>query len=195
MAFASYMASEYFVSGQSPPRTGNNSRSVVPYGRFPVGGGHIILALHLGSFWRKFCDAVGHPEWIGDSRFRNAQARRENRKVLEQVMAEVLRTRTAAEWAAIFNREDIPCAAVLDIGEALAQDVVVERGLVRQCDHPTAARVGVVGSPLKFSGDFDDSVTIPAPLLGQHTAEVLTQLPGYEAATMERLARENAIRL
>lgn len=195
MAFLSHMASEYFVTGESPPRTGNNSRSVVPYGRFPVSDGHIVLALHLGSFWRKFCGAVGHPEWIGDNRFRNAAARRENRQVLEDVMADVLRTRTAAEWTEIFNREDIPCAAVLDLGEALAQDVVVERGLVRQCDHPTAGRVGVVGSPLKFSGDFDDSVTMPAPLLGQHTAEVLTQLLGYASEKIERLARDNVIRV
>lgn len=195
MAFLTYLATEYFVTGKSPQRIGNNSKSVVPYGRFPVSDGHIILALHIGSFWRRFCEAVEHPEWIGDARFRNAAARRKNREVLESVMSEVLKTRTASEWAELFNRHDIPNAAVLDIGEALSQAVVMDRGLVRHCDHPTAGRVGVVGSPLKFSGDFADASTTPSPLLGQHTAEVLSQLLGYEAEKMERLARDNVIRI
>ena len=194
LAMLPYMATHFFVSGKSPEREGNNSRSVVPYGRFPVSDGHIILALHLGSFWRKFCDAVGRTEWISDQRFRNAAARRENREILEQLMGEVLRTRTAAQWATVFDAHDIPNAAVLDIGEALSQPIVAERGLVRQTDHPTAGRVGVVGSPLKFSGDFDDSETSPSPLLGQHTDEVLTELLGYTPADLERFAREYVIR-
>lgn len=195
MAFLSYMATEYFMTGVSPPRTGNNSTSVVPYGRFPVKDGHIILALHLGSFWRKFCEAVERPEWIGEARFRNAAARRENREVLEEAMGEVLRGRTGAEWAEVFDRYDIPNAAVVDIGEALSQTVVVDRGLVRRYEHPTAGSIGVVGSPLKFAGDFDDAPPAPAPLLGQHTTEVLSQLLGYDRQKLEELVRDDVIRV
>lgn len=194
MAFLSYMATYYYVTGENPPNAGNNSTSVVPYGRFPVSDGHIILALHIGSFWRNFCQAVGRPEWIADARFRNAAARRENKDILESEMGEVLKTRTAAAWAEIFDKHDIPNAAVLDIAEALSQPLVADRGLIRKFDHPTAGRVGVVGSPLKFTGGFDDTATMPSPELGEHTNEVLTQLLGYAPADLEQLARDNVIR-
>lgn len=194
MAFLSYMATYYFVTGESFPRVGNNNRSVVPYGRFPVSDGHIILALHLGSFWRKFCQAVGKPEWISDPRFRNAAARRENREILEEAMGEVLKGRTAAQWAAVFDEADIPNSAVLDIGEALSQQVVQDRGLIRRYEHPVAGSVGVVGSPLKFSGSFDDGQTAPAPLLGQHTQEVLRDLLGYDADALKSLEQDKVIR-
>ena len=109
-------------------------------------------------------------------------------------MAEVLKTKTAAQWASVFDQYDIPNAAVLDIGEALSQPIVAERGLVRHYEHPIAGRVGVVGSPLKFTGDFDDSTTAPAPLLGQHTTEVLCGLLGYGPQEMQQLVSEGVIR-
>lgn len=192
IALQGQAAAHWFVSGESPGRTGNNSTRVVPYGMFPVKDGHIILALHIGSFWRKFCEAVGHAEWIPDARFANATARRHNREVLESTMGEVLRTKTAAEWAAILDRFDIPNAAVLEMGEALAQPVVQERGLVRSFQHPTAGTVKVVGTPLKYSRGFEDEAVRPAPLLGQHTDEVLVGLLGYDAEQLQALRREAA---
>ena len=195
MALLSYLANYFFVTGQNPVRAGNTNTSVVPYGRFPVSDGHIVLALHIGSFWRRFCQAVDRPEWIDDERFRKAAARRENREVLESAMAQVLKTRTAAEWAVIFDRHDIPNAAVLDVGEALSQPVVAERGLIQECDHPTAGRVRVLGSPLKFGGNFENAPPMPSPLLGQHTAEVLSDLLGYSSEVMQKLTRDNVIRI
>lgn len=194
LSFLSYMVTYFFVSGESFPRIGNNNRSVVPYGRFPVADGHIILALHLGAFWRKFCQAVERPEWIADERYRNAEARRLNREVLEAEMGEVLKTRKAAEWAAIFDRADIPNAAVMDIGEALAQQVVGDRGMVQHYEHPVAGRVGVIGSPLKFTGPFADNGMQPAPALGEHTTEVLRELLGYDAAQLRELEAGKVIR-
>ena len=194
IALQGQAASHYLVSGESPRRTGNNSTSVVPYGMFPVKDGHIILALHIGSFWRKFCEAVGHPEWIPDPRFVNATARRKNREVLESTMGEVLRTRTAAEWASLFNESDIPNAAVLDMGAALALPVVQDRGLVRHCTtHATAGPVRVVGTPLKFARGFEDHTVIAAPVLGQHTDEVLSQLLGYPPQKLQDLRRDGVI--
>ena len=193
MALQGQAASHYFVSGVSPPRIGNNSQSVVPYGMFPVQDGHIILALHIGSFWRKFCEAVGHPEWIPDPRFVNATARRHNREVLEATMSEVLRTKTAAEWARILDAADIPSSAVLDIGEALAQPIVNERKLVRSYEHPLAGTVRVVGSPLKFDGGFEDDTVLHAPLLGEHTTEVLKGLLRYTQQQVDQLKADGVI--
>ena len=193
IALQGQAASHYLVSGESPQRTGNNSTSVVPYGMFPVKDGHIILALHIGSFWRKFCETVGHPEWIPDPRFVNATARRQNREVLESTMGEVLRTRTVAQWASLFNESDIPNAAVLDMGAALALPVVQERGVVRHSTHATAGAVRVVGTPLKFARGFEDDTVTAAPVLGQHTDEVLAQLLGYPPQKLRDLRRDGVI--
>lgn len=193
MAFLATQATAQSMTGEAPARTGNNSSSVVPYGMFPVADGNIILALHLGSFWRKFCEAVGRPQWSDDPRFRKAASRRENRLELEKEMAEVLITKSGAQWAVIFDQHDIPNSAVLDIRQAMAQPVTRERGLVQRVAHPQAGEVEMIGSPLKFIGDMAKPNPLPAPLHGQHTLEVLSKLLGYDSPRLEQLLKDNVI--
>ncbi len=193
ISLLTYMAEIYFFTGESPKQIGNSHYSVVPYGRFPVKDGHIVLALHIGSFWRKFCTAIGRPEWAADPRFRRAADRTANRNELEREMAAVLTTRPSAEWIALFEAQDIPCAAVLDIGEALSQEVVRERRMIKECLHPVAGPLKVLGSPYRFGRAFDDLPPTPPPELGEHTTQVLSELLGYDSELIDRLARDKVI--
>jgi len=193
LAFLPTHAAAMSMTGTPPAQTGNNSTSVVPYGMFPVADGHIILALHLGSFWRNFCNAVGRPEWSDDPRFRKSSARRENRLELEAEMATVLKTRTGQEWAGIFDAHDIPNSAVLDVGQAMQLPVVQARGLIRRVNHPQAGEVDLVGSPIRFIGDVEAAPANAAPLHGQDTLQVLGSLLGYGAADLDRLVQDKVI--
>ena len=81
-----YLAEIFLVTGKNPKRVGSGHHSIVPYGRYPVKDGHIVLALHVGPFWRKFCHAVGQIELLEDPRFKTTTARQKNRDALEALV-------------------------------------------------------------------------------------------------------------
>jgi crotonobetainyl-CoA:carnitine CoA-transferase CaiB-like acyl-CoA transferase len=187
MGLLGYLAEIYLVTGENPGRMGNNHHNIVPYGLMPVKDGHIVLALHVGGFWRNFCRAIGREDLITDPRFLTVKDRHANRVELERQIGEIMMTRTVAEWQTILDAADVPHGPVNSIGEALNQPAVRSSGFVRETQHPTAGKVKVVGSPLRFPGRYDECPLDPPPLLGEHTREVLRSLAGMEDAAIEKL--------
>jgi crotonobetainyl-CoA:carnitine CoA-transferase CaiB-like acyl-CoA transferase len=187
MGLLGYLAQIHLVTGKSPGRMGNSHHNIVPYGLMPVKDGHIVLALHVGGFWRKFCRAIGREDLIGDPRFRTVKDRHANRVELERQIGEIMMTRTVAEWQKILDAADVPHGPVNSIGEALSQPAVVASGFVRETLHPTAGPVKVVGSPLRFPGRYEECPVDPPPLLGEHTREVLRSVAGLDESEIERL--------
>lgn len=187
-----YLAEMHFFTGENPGRVGSSHHTIVPYGRFEVKDGHIVIALHVGSFWRKFCLAIGREDLVQDPRFRTTADRGANRAALEEIVTTVLKTRTAAEWTRILSDADVPHGPVNSVGEALAQPVVEARGLLKTILHPQAGEVKVVGSPLHFGDQFPDQPYTAAPLLGGDTLAVLEEF-GYSPQDIERLLAEGAI--
>ncbi len=113
--------------------------------------------------------------------------------MLEALISDVLSTRTTAEWEGIFADNDIPCGPVNTVAQAFNMPIIAERAVIRTAEHPTVGRVPVVRSPVRFVGRFEDAAIAPAPLLGEHTAEILANLLGYDQQRIETLAREGAI--
>ena len=188
-----YLAQGYLMTGEIPQRVGSSHQSVVPYGRFPTKDGHLVVALMVESFWVKFCAAIGQPELAHDQRFATTTGRKENRTLLEALVGDVLAARTIEEWQVVFAAADIPCAPVNTVGQAFEMPIIAERAVVRTVDHPTAGRVPLVRSPVRFLDRFEDAAMRPAPLLGQHTAEILGELLNYSAAQTEALVRAGAV--
>ena len=188
-----YLAQGYLMTGEIPQRAGSSHQSVVPYGRYPTKDGHLVVALMMESFWVKFCAAIGQPELARDSRFATTTGRKENRTLLEALVSEALSARTMAEWQTIFAAADIPCAPVNTVAQALEMPIIAERAVVQTVDHPTAGSVPLVRSPVRFLNRFEDAAIRPAPLLGQHTAEILGELLNYSAAQTEALVRAGAV--
>jgi crotonobetainyl-CoA:carnitine CoA-transferase CaiB-like acyl-CoA transferase len=123
---------------------------------------------------------------IADARFRAFKDRYDHRAELESIIADIMMTRTAAEWHEILDIADVPHGTVNSIGEALAQPVIRERGFVKEMQHPTAGTVRVLGSPLRFAGATEAAIS-PPPLLGEHTRQVLEYIAKIDIAEIERL--------
>ncbi len=193
MGLLGYLAEIYFVTGESPGRMGNSHHNIVPYGLMPVKDGHIVLALHVGEFWRKFCRAIARDDLIVDARFRTVKDRHKNRVELERQITEIMLAKTVAQWQQILDAADVPHAPVNSIGQAVNQPIVRERGFVKELQHPTAGTVKVIGSPLRFEGRYEEPRLEPPPLLGEHTRAVLGSLIGLSDAEIERLIREKVI--
>lgn len=193
MGLLGYLAQIYLVTGESPGRMGNSHHNIVPYGLMPVKDGHIVLALHVGEFWRKFCRAIGREDLIADARFRTVRDRHTNRVELERQITAIMLTKTVVEWQQILDAADVPHGPVNNMEQALNQPIVRERGFVKEVQHPVAGTVKVVGSPLRFEGKYEDSRLEPPPMLGEHTRAVLGDLLGLSNGEIERLIREKVI--
>jgi len=186
MGLLGYLGQLTMLTGESPERLGSDHHSVVPYGRFEVADGYLVIALHVGSFWRGFCRAIGREDLADDPRFRSTRLRSTNREILLPIVQEILRTKTRADWQKLLDEADVPHAPLLDVAEALSQEQIRDRGALRPMKHPTAGQVDVVGPVVRFAGESAPEIR-PSPLLGEHALEVLGGVLGMSEGAIEAL--------
>jgi crotonobetainyl-CoA:carnitine CoA-transferase CaiB-like acyl-CoA transferase len=188
LAFLTVEAGMYFASGSVPKR-----------GRSDLSGGWPAYAIYETSdaryltvgaweekFWRNLCAAVDRPDLAPHHRAEGA-----TRAWVAAELAATLRTRTLAEWMAIFERADVCAGPVLDVAEALRAPWVGARGIRFAMHHPTAGLLEQLGSPVAMAPkSLVDST--PPPALGEHTRAILAEL-GYDRATIEGFAQAGVI--
>jgi len=184
LAMLTYQAGRYFATGVPPGREGNNHPTVAPYGTFATRDGHVNLAVGSDEQYRRLCEALQAPELAADPRFATNAGRQVARVELAVEIERHLTRRTTGEWLARMEAAGIPAGPILDIATALSDPVAVEREMRVELEHPVAGRIGQVGPPWKLDG-LSSPIRRPPPLLGEHTAEVLAEVLGYDA---ERLA-------
>jgi len=186
-----WQAAMYFATGVNPGPTGSAHILTAPYQAFPTQDGWINIGGANQSNWERIVKVIGRPELNDDVRFRTNGDRMKNLAALTPLIAERLRERPSAEWIREFEAAGVPVGPVNRIGDMLADPQVAAREMVLEVEHPRAGRMKTLGAPIKFS-ETPGSVRRPAPLLGEHTREVLTQL-GYSGAQIESLQREGAV--
>jgi len=143
------------------------------------------------SNWERIVKVIGRPELAQDPRFLTNGDRMKNLAALTPLIAQPLKARPSAEWIREFEAAGVPVGPVNKIGDMLADEQVRARDMVVEVDHARAGRVKALGHPIKFS-DTRGEVKRAAPLLGQHTREVLGEL-GYSAARIDELVGEGAV--
>jgi crotonobetainyl-CoA:carnitine CoA-transferase CaiB-like acyl-CoA transferase len=175
-------ASNYLAGQIVPRRMGNAHPNIVPYQDFPTADGDIILAVGNDEQFAKFCKVADHPAWPADQRFATNAQRVANRAVLVPLLRQATVMRTSADWIAALEAAGVPCGPINRIDQVFADPQVLARGLHINMAHALAGSVPLVANPIRLSGS---PVTYrrPPPLLGQHTAEVLTQWLGATAST------------
>lgn len=183
----------YFATGVSPGPTGSAHVLAAPYQAFPTADGWINIGGANQSNWERIATLVGAPELIADPRFETNTARMANREELARLLGGHLKARTTNEWLADFDAARIPAGPINSIGEMAADPQTLAREMVVELDHPKAGRTRTLGLPIKLS-DTPGSVRRPAPMLGQHTREVLLE-HGFSDAEVDALATEGAVEL
>jgi crotonobetainyl-CoA:carnitine CoA-transferase CaiB-like acyl-CoA transferase len=191
VAFLSNQAMNYLATGEAPKRLGNTHPNIVPYQTFRTADGAIILACGNDNLFRKFCDVAGRADLALDPRFATNGGRVEHRAALTAELDAVFATRTTRDWVAALEAAGVPNGPINDLAQVFEEPQVVARGLRIDLPHPTAGSVPMVASPMRFSGT-PIEYHRPPPTLGQHTAEVLSQQLGLDAARIAKL-REDGI--
>jgi formyl-CoA transferase len=189
-------AANYFGNGSILPKMGSANSTSTPYQAFPSKDGWINIGAANQNNYERLVEVLEMPELASDPRFRSNAERMANREELVRILTGRLTTRGTDEWLALFDAAGLPAGAVLDIPEALSHPQALARGMIVETRHPTAGPVKGLGLPIRFSGGGNDrndgGSPRAAPLLGQHTHEVLLEL-GYSEQEVDRLAQENAV--
>ncbi|MGD9539236.1 MAG: CaiB/BaiF CoA transferase family protein [Alphaproteobacteria bacterium] len=176
----------YLIGGKPPGRSGNAHPNIVPYGAYPASDGYIVLGIGNEGQFRKFLEVAGRPEIADDPRFLTNRLRVANRKVLEPMVEEITRSRTMDEWIAPLDAAGVPAGPINTLDRVFADPQVQARGMVVEVMHSLGFPIPNVASPIKLSGT-PVRYRNAAPLLGEHTDEVLAEWLGLEDAAIAAL--------
>jgi crotonobetainyl-CoA:carnitine CoA-transferase CaiB-like acyl-CoA transferase len=153
---------------------------------YEAADGFMTVSIMSDKEWRAFCTAVDRPDLLDDQRFATAQARDQNVNARLELIQSVISTRTVDEWLTEFGVHDVPCAPALTRRQLIEHPQVLASDVLIETDHPVAGRLRQTRTAARFGG------TVPgpprgAPLLGQHSHEILTEL-GYDDQRIGQLA-------
>ncbi len=166
-----------FATGEAPGPMGSAHPLNAPYQSFPTTDGWINIGAANQANWERLTALIGAPELKDDPRFASNDGRMANHEDLAAVLSEVFRGKTTADWLAIMEAGGLPAGPVLSVTEMHQDAQALARDMIVETDHPVAGPVKAIGLPVKFHGT-PGGGTQPAPLLGQHTREVLAE-SGY----------------
>lgn len=193
LASMTNIAQYFLTSGHAPKRYGNAHATIVPYQAFEAKDGHMVIAVGNDHQFTRLAKTLGNTGWAEDPRFATNSARLQNRETLIAMIAEILLTKTAADWVTLFQEADIPAAPVNSIDKVFALEQIQARGMEINMPHPlTATAPHLVGSPFHLSGT-PVSYTRPPPTLGQHTDEVLQEILGLDGDALSALKAKTVI--
>jgi crotonobetainyl-CoA:carnitine CoA-transferase CaiB-like acyl-CoA transferase len=187
-----YLGTWVASNGYEPERRPDSAHpSITPFQSFPTTDGWIVVACPKDHFWRALARAIGRPELGVDPRFADFAARDANRSALLAELYPLFAGDTCDTWLERLGAEGVPCARVGTIREALDDPQSVARDVVVDVEHPEFGTVRQVATPLRVDGV--DRTLTRAPALGEHTAAVLAEVGGLDAAEIAELAGSGAL--
>jgi crotonobetainyl-CoA:carnitine CoA-transferase CaiB-like acyl-CoA transferase len=179
-----FNAGIYFATGKSPRRRGNAHPTISPYETFEAADGWFNVGVANEKFWARFCEVLNRPDLVADPRFLRAPDRTAHRSTLQSLLQPIFRSQPRRYWAELLRRAGIPCGEIRPVGEVCEASQLVDRGVIRAHDHGVAGSVRYIASAIRF-GDHPPPAAKRPPLLGEHTAEVLSEWLGLgESDTM-----------
>src|SRR5579863_2178433 len=182
-----------FATGQAPGPMGTAHPLNAPYQAFPASDGWITVGAANQENWLRLLEALGAPELGDDPRFANNAERMRNLPALTAALTPLFQRRSLAEWLLRLEEFGVPAGPVLDIAQMHADPQALAREMIVETTHPAAGKVKGIGLPIKFS-DTPGGVRRAAPLLGEHTREVLRE-HGFSDSEIDRLAEQGAIQM
>lgn len=180
---------EVLQANVQPERFGNENPMRVPANTYRTANDkYLTIIVQNDRYWGALCRAAGLQKWAGDERFKTMAGRLEHRDEVNEIFSKRFAERTAEEWVPRLKSENVPYAVVNTYSDALADQQVRHRGLIRELNHPKSGRIRVIGPPWIMSGDHAEMKS--PPMLGEHTAEVLRGWLGWGEDQISRFQGE-----
>ena len=174
LALSIWETAELWATGRVPEPLGSAHRLTAPYQALRTRDGHITVGGNNERLWERLCAAVGREDLLADERFAGNDARMRNRRELEAELESGLRERDTGDWVEALLEAGVPCGPIHDYAQVVEDPHTLARAMVVELEHPVEGTVRALGMPLKLSGT-PGEIRRPAPLLGEHTEEVLRE--------------------
>jgi crotonobetainyl-CoA:carnitine CoA-transferase CaiB-like acyl-CoA transferase len=187
------IGSNYLNAQQLPERWGNAHPSIVPYQLFRGDDQrYFVVGVGTDTVWRRLAHVLGVEQTIGkDARFDNNAKRVENRQLLIPELQEIFARKASSQWLELLSQADIPCAPVQNVAEALTDPQTLSRDLIVELVHPVIGITRSIANPIRMSAT-PMAYTLPPPLLGEHTREILRAL-NYSPQEIDNVERAKAV--
>lgn len=168
----------YCLKGEVPLRVGNSYPSISPYDAFKTNDGYVAIGISTDGQWQKFCAALGMDDLAKDERYKTNEVRGDNYETgLKQAIENVTSKMSKFEIEKKLRDARLACGAVCTVTEAMETDQVKERELLVEVEDKALGKIAIPGTVIKMSKT-PGSVTMGAPLMGEHTKFYLEKL-GY----------------
>ena len=192
IALSIWEATEYFSGAGIPAPLGSAHRMTAPYQAIRCADGYITIGAGNDRLFRRFCELLGCPDWSNAPEFADNSNRVRNKAALAANIEEITVRKPRDHWLALLESKDIPCGPINNYAEVFADPHIVAREMILETDHPVLGRLKTLGSPIKLSAT-PPNPRRRAPLLGEHTDEVLAQM-GFSSTEIQALRQLGAIR-
>ena len=181
----------YHATGEIPEPMGSAHPLSAPYQAFPTKDTSLVVGAANQSTWLKFVEAIDSPHLAEDPRFETSNSRMTNLDALVETLTEILSHRTTSEWLVKLEAGGVPAGPVYDVKEMSEDPHTIARGMIAKVPAATGGEHSVIAHPIKYSAK-PTSIRRGAPLLGEHSREVLAEF-GFGADEIDSLIGSGAI--
>ena len=165
----------YGVTGEVPGPLGARHPSIAPFDAFRTADGHAVIAAANDSLFQRLCEALGRPAMARDPRYGSNASRVRHVRALRRDLEEVLTRQPGHHWLAALERAGVPCGAIADIAQVVADPQVEARNMVVACDGGEAGTIRLAGNPVKLSAFDDPPVRGSVPELNEHRSKLIDE--------------------
>jgi crotonobetainyl-CoA:carnitine CoA-transferase CaiB-like acyl-CoA transferase len=177
----------------TPKAWGTAHATIVPYQAYPTSDGHFILAVGNDRQFKAFCEFAGDPALAGDPRFTTNALRVANRAACDARVKALTVKMPTAHWIEGLSKRAVPCGPVNTIDKVFADPQVQARNMTVEIPHrATGKPERYIASPIKMSAT-PVEYRRAAPMVGEHTDEVLGELLGMDKGGIAKLREAGAI--
>ena len=187
-----YFLTWHSLTGSLPTRQGSGTPGWTPYQAFDTQDKPLWIGVSSDKFWHAFCQALDLEDLEKDERFLNDQGRRKHREELVAEVADICMQYTSEELEKKLLEAGVPVGTLSTIADVPDNPQVQVRNLIDEFEYPGRGRVKAVRTPIMVAGNLPDAKR-QAPLLGEHTVEVLKEY-GYRDPEIQELIRQGIIK-
>jgi len=192
VAWLANQGMNYLATGENPARLGNQHPNIVPYQVFATADGAIVLSIGNDPTFARFCEAFGLTHLLADARFATNAARVENRALVTDTLAPVVKEHPTGWWIGKLEALKIGCGPINSLKEVFADPHVQARGMLIEMPHSATGTAKLIANPVRLSAT-PVNYRIAPPVLGEHTDEVLSDLLGLTPAEIAALRERGVV--
>jgi len=186
-----WVAANLLIGGKLPVPMGNDNFTAAPSGTFETKDGYINIAANKQEQWEDLADILGVPELKEDSRFKERDTRKANRKLLTPLLEVKLKEKETLYWVEELNKKGIPSGEILSLENALNAPQIVHRETIKTVEAPEIGDLKLFNLTAKFEKT-PAGIDSPPPKLSEHTNELLKEI-GYSKDEIKEFKEQGII--